>query len=86
MLLISITLMARKTKILSISLPEQLTKAMDTLSKETDQTRSELVRNALREYLMDVQDDRKRFLEAYRETRGGKMITMEQLRRKYDLA
>ncbi|NQV90520.1 ribbon-helix-helix protein, CopG family [Candidatus Uhrbacteria bacterium] len=77
--------MARQTKILSISLPVGLTKAMDILSKQTEQTRSELVRSALHEYIMDTAEDRERFLEAYKTTREEKTISMEALRKKYDL-
>ena len=85
LLILSITLMPRKTNVLSISLPNNLTKAVDILSKETDQTRSELIRNALREYVSDMQEDRKRFLEAYKETRKEKTISLESLRIRYKL-
>lgn len=77
--------MSRQTKVLSISLPEGLTKAMDVLSKQTDQTRSELVRSALHDYILDMAEDRERFLVAYQATRGGRTISMEALRRKYGL-
>ena len=77
--------MSRKSHILSISLPDNLTKAVDTITKQTDQSRSELVRNALREYLLNMDDDRARFLEAYRETRKEKLITMDELRTRYQL-
>lgn len=72
--------MARNTAVISLSLPPNLTKAMDALSHQTDQTRSELVRSALREYLLDVQEDRERFLNAYKATRKEKIFTMDQLR------
>lgn len=77
--------MSRQTKVLSISLPVGLTKAVDTLSKQTEQTRSELVRSALHDYILDMAEDRERFLEAYQATRGGKTISMDALRKKYDL-
>ena len=77
--------MTRKTKILSVSLPPTLTKAVDELSKQTDQTRSELMRNALREYLLDVKEDRQRFIEAYKLTRDEKTYNMDELRASCDL-
>jgi metal-responsive CopG/Arc/MetJ family transcriptional regulator len=64
--------MPRKTNILSISLPPAMTKAVDELSKQTDQTRSELIRSALREYILDAREDKKRFLEAYKSVRKSK--------------
>lgn len=77
--------MPRKTQILSISLPANMTKAVDTLSRQTDQTRSELIRNALREYLLDMQEDRERFLTAYQSTRNERVYSMQEIREKYDL-
>ena len=77
--------MPRNTNIVSVSLPPNLAEAMDILSKQTDQTRSELVRNALREYITDLEDDRKRFLEAYKITRKEKTISMKMLKKKYNL-
>lgn len=77
--------MPRQTKVLSISLPTGLTKVMDVLSKQTEQTRSELIRSALHDYILDIAEDRERFLEAYQATRGGKTIFLEALRKKYDL-
>lgn len=77
--------MQRHTKTLTVSLPPNMTRAVDELSVQTDQTRNELIRNALREYLLDIQEDRKRFLKAYRQTRKEKTITFGALRKKYDL-
>ncbi len=77
--------MPRKTNVLSISLPPALTKAVDTLSKRTDQTRSELMRNALREYILDANEDRERFLDAYNSTRKEKTYTMSELRKRCNL-
>lgn len=77
--------MSRQTKVLSISLPTGLTKAMNVLSKQTEQTRSELIRSAIHEYILDMAEDRERFLEAYQTTRGGRIISMETLRKKYGL-
>lgn len=58
---------------------------MDVLSKQTEQTRSELIRSAVHDYILDMAEDRERFLEAFQATRGGKIISMEALRKKYDL-
>lgn len=77
--------MSRTSKILSISVPAKLSRAMDKLSKQTAQTRSELVRNAVREYIIDSNEDRERFLEAYKATRGQKTLSLEDLQKKYDL-
>ena len=77
--------MSRQTKVISLSFPAGLAKAMDTLSKQTAQTRSELMRSALHDYMLDMAQDRERFLEAYQATRGGTMISMGALRRKYGL-
>ena len=49
--------MPRQTSVLSISLPKSLTKEVDKLSKQTSQTRSELMRSALREYMLNLQED-----------------------------
>ncbi len=85
MLILINPLMLRKTNIVSISLPMNLTKAVDTLSKQTNQTRSELVCNALREYLTDLENDRKRFIKVLKSTRNEKTISMDALRKKYNL-
>ena len=77
--------MPRTSNVISISLPPNLSKAVDELSKQTDQTRSELMRDALREYIMDLEEDKKRFLKAYKETRGQKTISLKALRKKYKL-
>ncbi len=77
--------MPRKTDILSISLPKSMTKSIDALSAQTEQTRSELMRNALREYLLDVNEDREKFLDAYKNTRKEKTFTMKELRTRCNL-
>ncbi len=77
--------MSRKTQILSISLPKGMTQLIDDLSAQMDQTRSELMRNALREYVLDVKEDRKRFLEAYKDTRKQKTYSMKELRSRCNL-
>jgi len=78
--------MSRKTDILSVSFPHNLTKAIDAISKKTDQTRSELIRSALRDYILDMEGDRQRFVDAYAATRKEKTMSLENLRKKYDLA
>ncbi len=77
--------MARKTKIVSVSLPEKMAKAIDLLSEEMDQTRSELIRDAVRDYLIDAHRDRERFLEIYAATRGEKMVPLEEFRKECGL-
>ncbi|GEM_PF-4353316 len=49
--------MARQTTVLSVSLPQTMTKAIDKISKQTSQTRSELIQNALREYMRNLRED-----------------------------
>ncbi|KKW32224.1 MAG: Ribbon-helix-helix protein, CopG family [Candidatus Uhrbacteria bacterium GW2011_GWA2_52_8d] len=49
--------MPRQTTVLSVSLPPKLSKAVDKLSKQTSQTRSELIRNALRDYILNFEED-----------------------------
>ncbi len=71
--------------IVSVSLPATLTLTMDKLAKSTDQTRSELVRAALREYIADLNEDRGRFLEAYKATRKEKTFSLSTLKSKYSL-
>ncbi len=78
--------MPRISNVLSISLPPNLTKAVDALSKKTDQTRSELIRNALREYVLDASEDKARFIEAYKATRNEKTKSLAQIRKQYNLS
>ena len=61
-------------------------RAMDALAKQTDQNRSELVRRAVREYLMDSEEDRDRFVAAYRSTRKEKVYTHAQLKKQLGLS
>ncbi|TAL50164.1 ribbon-helix-helix protein, CopG family [Patescibacteria group bacterium] len=49
--------MPRQTTILSVSLPQAMTKTINKLSRQTSQTRSELIRNAVREYIVNRQED-----------------------------
>lgn len=74
------------TSILSVSLPTRMTKTIDELARATEQNRSELVRHALREYIADVDDDRKRFVTAYRATRQEKTTTLSSLKKQMGLA
>ncbi|MBI4438259.1 hypothetical protein HY631_04910 [Candidatus Uhrbacteria bacterium] len=78
--------MSKQTaKTFSVSLPGTLTSAVDVLSKKIDQTRSEFVGMAVREFLLDIQEDREHFLEAYKKTRKEKVLSLPDLRKKYDL-
>ena len=77
--------MSRKTQVLTISLPKNLSSAIDELSEQTAQTRSELIRNALREYLFDAEEDRIRFLKAYKATRKEPLKDFDDLIQKYNL-
>ena len=61
--------MSATTTIMSVSIPTALTKAIDALAVSTHQNRSELVRSALREYIVDATAQRERFVKAYKETR-----------------
>ncbi len=70
---------------MSVSLPKSLTKAVDTLAASMHQNRSELVRSALREYIVDAQEERERFLKAYKATRKEPVITLARLKKKYAL-
>ncbi len=72
-------------KSFTVSLPGKLTDEVDVLSKKTDQSRSALVSMAVREFLLDVKEDRDRFVEAYKKTRREKVLSLPQLRKKYDL-
>ncbi len=65
----------------SISLPKHMSQTVDRLAKLTDQSRSELVRHALREYVADMEGDRQRFVEAYQATRRQKIFTHAQLKK-----
>ena len=72
-------------KSFTVSLPVKLTDAVDVLGKKIDQSRSALVSMAVREFLLDVKEDRDRFLEAYKKTRREKVLSLPELRKKYDL-
>ena len=76
--------MPRISNVISISLPPNLTKAVDKLSKQMDQTRSELMRDALREYIADMEESRQRFLDAYKK-RSKKTIPLKTLLKKYNI-
>ena len=76
--------MPRTSSIISISLPTKLSRLIDKYAKKNAQTRSELMRDAVREYIADM-EDQKRFEEAYKETRNQKTISLKQVRKKYNL-
>lgn len=59
----------RSTKVLSISLPEQMLSEAEALAKEENRTMSELVREALRAYKREREGWRGQL--EYRKTRGG---------------
>lgn len=70
---------------MSVSLPTTLTKAIDALAANTHQNRSELVRSALREYIVDAGEERERFVKAYKATRKESSMTLSHLKKKYAL-
>lgn len=65
-------------------MPAKLSRLVDKYAKINSQTRSELMRDALREYIADMKDQ-KRFEEAYKETRNQKSVSIKQMRKKYNL-
>ncbi len=77
--------MSTQATVLSISLPTTMTRAIDRIAKSTDQNRSELVRHALRDYILDLEEDRKRFIEAYQATRHEPLITHAELKKRLRL-
>lgn len=84
--IVEVTYMSTQiVKTVTVSLPGKLTHAVDLLSKKTDQSRSELISIAVREFLLDVKEDREHFLEAFKKTRREKVFSMSELRQKYDL-
>lgn len=75
--------MARQAQVLSISLPLNLSKAVDKLARATGQNRSELIRSALREYIADETEDKTRFISAYKATRKEKTMSLKDIKKKY---
>ncbi len=72
--------MPRQTSVLSISIPQKLTKEIDIISKKTSQTRSELVRNAIREYIQNLQEDVVLTkLANIRDTKNAKYLSHEEV-------
>lgn len=64
-------MLARTTKILTLSLPPEMLKKVERIAKEENRTRSELFREALRQYIASK--------ERWREIRKwGSEITKEQ--------
>lgn len=63
--------MARTTKILTLSVPEEMAKIIDKVAKEENRTRSELLREAMRQYIASK--------ERWREVRSwGRKTAKEQ--------
>lgn len=75
----------RTTKILSVSVPPRYLQAIESMRKQTDQTKSELVRDALRLYLVEQEEDRRRFLEAYKATRKEPLKDLKRLKKELGL-
>jgi metal-responsive CopG/Arc/MetJ family transcriptional regulator len=73
--------MKSSTHILSVSIPHGLSKAVDRLAEETAQNRSELIRHALREYIADMEEDRQRFIKAYRASRKERTYSLKEVRK-----
>ena len=72
--------MPRQTSVLSISIPQKLTKEIDIISKKMSQTRSELVRNAIREYIQNLQEDVVLTkLANIRDTKNAKYLSHEEV-------
>ena len=78
--------MSPRSAIISVSMPRKLAKAIDKVSQETFRARSELVRNAVSDYLAEMEEDRLMFLKAYDSTRNEKIFTLEEIRKKYHLS
>ncbi len=71
----------RSTAILSVSVPPRYIRAIESVRRRTDQTKSELVRDALRSYLIEQSEDRQRFLSAYKATRKESLKDLEKLKK-----
>lgn len=71
----------RTTNILTVSVPPRYIQAIERLRKRTDQTKSELVRDALRSYLIEQEEDRRRFLGAYKATRKESLKDLQKLKK-----
>ncbi len=71
----------RTTNILTVSVPPRYIQAIERLRKRTDQTKSELVRDALRSYLIEQEEDRRRFLDAYKATRKESLKDLQKLKK-----
>lgn len=77
--------MSRTANVFSVSLPEALVKEIDRLAKKSDQNRSELIREVLREFLDELHEEAAYFKKVYRATRHEKVITHEELKKKLKL-
>lgn len=84
--------MSRATKIISISLPPKFAREVDRFCKKTEFTKSEFLRNALRDYIdswKETQEVQRLFpsikrdiREAKKNFRRGDYISLEDLMRK----
>lgn len=81
----------RTTKTMTISLPPQMVAEFEIIRKTKSFTRSELVRQALREYFYSqfpiytpTKAEAKAIQAGRREIKNGKFITLEQLHAKLD--
>ncbi len=67
--------MARTTKVWNISLPPQMAEEAEAVAKKEARTKSELVREALRQYLWSAKWNR---LQAYGQDKAQKMGIREE--------
>jgi metal-responsive CopG/Arc/MetJ family transcriptional regulator len=67
--------------IISISLPASLAKTMDRMAKECSQTRSEFVRGAIRERILDEQEELARFNHAVKVSKNDKRYSLEEVKK-----
>lgn len=70
------------TNIISISLPAALAKAMDRLAKGRAETRSEFVRAAIRERILDEQEELAHFNAAMKASKkGDRLYTLAEVKK-----
>lgn len=72
--------------VISISLPPALTKTVDKLAKANHQTRSELIRAALHDYIEEEKAEARYAMEVYRKTRNEKTYTLDQVKKMLKLS
>ncbi|MEK7618454.1 MAG: ribbon-helix-helix domain-containing protein [Patescibacteria group bacterium] len=82
----------RTTQTMTISLPPAMVQEFEAIRKTKSFTRSELIRQALREYFYSqfpvytpTKAEKKAIEEGRREIANGKFITWEKLRRELEL-